>query len=195
MIDAEPHSTARLARSSIRVSHGASPLPSKYAQPRVYRRSVGSRNWCAEDKDEDMSNMDDTRAEVTTMGRRVRGSRRDTWIIVCEHLHGAVGPVTTEQLAVELAACASEISACTYRPVQLALAQGRAAGRAQGESRWLDRLNGMRSDRDDEDSDRDADEPVPAQPECPDPPSERRRMMCSPMTSTSVTAIRRSEDE
>ena len=85
------------------------------------------RNWCAEDKDEYMSNMDDTRAEVMTMGRRVRGSRRDTWIIVCEHFHGAVGPVPTEQLAVELAACASEIGACTYRPVQLALAQGRAA--------------------------------------------------------------------
>ena len=74
----------------------------------------------------------------------MRGSRRDTWIIVCEHFHGAVGPVPTEQLAVELAACASEIGACTYRPVQLALAQGRAAGRAEGESRWFDALNGMR---------------------------------------------------
>ena len=143
-----------------------------------------------------MSNMDDTRAEVMTMGRRVRGSRRDTWIIVCEHFHGAVGPVPTEQLAVELAAYASEIGACTYRPVQLALAQGRAAGRAEGESRWFDGLNGMReSDRDEEDSDRDTEEPSEAQPERPDPPSERRLMMCSPLTSTSVTAIRRSEDE
>jgi hypothetical protein len=76
--------------------------------------------------------MDDTRAEVMTMRRRLRGSRRDTWIIVCEHFHGAVDPVPTEQLAVELAACASEISACTYRPVQLAMAQGRAAGSSGG---------------------------------------------------------------
>jgi hypothetical protein len=173
MIDAEPHSTTRMARSSIRVSLGASPLRPDTRNHDSIDGASAPRNWCAEDKDEDMSNMDDTRAEVMTMGRRVRGSRRDTWIIVCEHFHGAVGPVPTEQLAVELAACASEISECTYRPVQLALAQGRV----EGESRWFDRANGMRSDRDEEDSDRDAEEPSEAQPERLDPPSERRRMM------------------
>jgi hypothetical protein len=144
MIDAEPHSTTRLARSSIRVSLGASPLRPGMRNHDSIDGASAPRNWCAEDKDEDMSDMDDTRAEVMTRGRRVRGSRRDTWIIVCEHFHGAVGPVPTEQLAVELAAYASEIGACTYRPVQLALAQGRAAGRAEGESRWFDGLNEMR---------------------------------------------------
>jgi hypothetical protein len=58
----------------------------------------------------------------------------DTWIIVCEHFHGAVGPIPTEPLAVQLAAYASEIGACAYRPVRLALAQGRAAGRADDET-------------------------------------------------------------
>jgi hypothetical protein len=47
------------------------------------------------------------------------------WIIVCEHFHGAVGPIPTEQLAVELAEYASEIGECTYRPVRLELAQAR----------------------------------------------------------------------
>jgi hypothetical protein len=56
--------------------------------------------------------------------------QRDTWIIVCEHFHGAVGPIPTEQLAVDLAVHVSEIGACSYRPVRLALAQDRAAGRA-----------------------------------------------------------------
>jgi hypothetical protein len=57
----------------------------------------------------------------------------DTWIIVCEHFHGAVGPIPTEQLAVELAAYASQIGACVYRPVRLALA-GWAGGRADDET-------------------------------------------------------------
>jgi pimeloyl-ACP methyl ester carboxylesterase len=70
-----------------------------------------------------MSNMDVT-----------MGSRRDTWIIVCEHFHGAVGPIPTERLAVDLAAHASGISECTYRPVRLALAQGRVAGRPDDEN-------------------------------------------------------------
>ena len=140
MIEAEPHRTTGLARSSIRVSLGASPLRPGMRNHDSIDGASAPRNWCAEDKDEDMSNMDDTRAEVMTTGRRVRGSRRDTWIIVCEHFHGAVGPVPTEQLAVELAAYASETGACTYRPVQLALAQGRAAGRAEGESRLVRRF-------------------------------------------------------
>ena len=49
------------------------------------------------------------------------------WIIVCEHFHGAVGPMPTEQLAAELAAYASEIGECTYRPVRLELAMGPGA--------------------------------------------------------------------
>jgi len=41
--------------------------------------------------------------------------------------HGAVGPIPTERLAVGLAAYASEICGCTYRPVRFALAeQGKA---------------------------------------------------------------------
>jgi hypothetical protein len=55
------------------------------------------------------------------------------WIIVCEHFHGAVGPIPTEQLAVELAAYASEIGECTYRPVRLELAQARGAGQSDDE--------------------------------------------------------------
>ena len=70
-----------------------------------------------------MPGMDDATAEVMTMGRRVMPSRPDTWIIVCEHFHGAVGPIPTERLAVGLAAYASEIGGCTYRPVRIALAE------------------------------------------------------------------------
>ena len=47
----------------------------------------------------------------------------EAWIIVCEDFHGAVGPIPTERLAVGLAAYASEIGGCTYRPVRLALAE------------------------------------------------------------------------
>jgi hypothetical protein len=72
-----------------------------------------------------------------TMRRRVMRSRRDTWVIVCEHFHRAVGPVPTEQLAAELAAYASEIGAGTYRPVRLALAEGGAAAQADDNAiRW-----------------------------------------------------------
>lgn len=53
---------------------------------------------------------------------------REAWIIVCEDFHGAVGPIPTERLAVGLAAYASEIGECTYRPVRLAL--GRNGGRS-----------------------------------------------------------------
>jgi hypothetical protein len=49
--------------------------------------------------------------------------RRDVWIIVCEDFHGAVGPIPTERLAVGLAAYASEIGGCTYRPVRFARAE------------------------------------------------------------------------
>jgi hypothetical protein len=58
---------------------------------------------------------------------------RMQWIIVCEHFHGAVGPIPTEQLAVELAAYATEIGECTYRPVRLELAQARGLGHADDE--------------------------------------------------------------
>ena len=54
--------------------------------------------------------------------------RRDVWIIVCEDFHRAVGPIPTERLGVELAAYASEIGGCNYRPVRFALAeQGHSA--------------------------------------------------------------------
>jgi hypothetical protein len=49
----------------------------------------------------------------------------DTWIIVCEHFHGAVGPVPTERLASALAVEASKVGGCTYRPVRLALRMDR----------------------------------------------------------------------
>jgi hypothetical protein len=55
------------------------------------------------------------------------------WIIVCEHFHGAVGPIPTEQLAVELAAYATEIGECTYRPVRLELAHARRPGQSDDE--------------------------------------------------------------
>ena len=42
---------------------------------------------------------------------------------MCEDFHGAVGPIPTERLAVGLAAYASEIGGCTYRPVRFALAE------------------------------------------------------------------------
>jgi Domain of unknown function (DUF1918) len=47
--------------------------------------------------------------------------QRTTWIIVCEHFHGAVGPVPNEDLASAVAAEASKLAGCTYRPVPLAL--------------------------------------------------------------------------
>jgi hypothetical protein len=71
---------------------------------------------------EDVPGMGDATAEEMTMGRRVMPWRPDTWIIVCEDFHGAVGPIPTERLAVGLAAYASEIGGCTYRPVRFALA-------------------------------------------------------------------------
>jgi hypothetical protein len=70
--------------------------------------------------------MTSTSGEVMPKERPATRSQPDTWVIVCEHLHGAVGPIPTEQLAMNLAAHASEIGACTYLPVRLALAQGRA---------------------------------------------------------------------
>ena len=47
-----------------------------------------------------------------------------TWIIVCSDFHGAVGPIPTEELAREVAAAASEVGRCNYRPVHLLLAVG-----------------------------------------------------------------------
>jgi hypothetical protein len=55
---------------------------------------------------------------------------REVWIIVCKDFHGAVGPIPTERLAVGLAAYASEIGGCTYRPVRFALAE-QGKGRAE----------------------------------------------------------------
>ena len=70
-------------------------------------------------------------------------AQRDTWIVVCEHFHGAVGPVPTERLASALAAEASKAAGCTYRPVRLALAHGAAADRSA--RRGLHRFHGMRA--------------------------------------------------
>jgi hypothetical protein len=63
-------------------------------------------------------------------GRVPMRAQRDTWIIVCEHFHGAVGPVPTERLASALAVEASQVGGCTYRPVRLALSDGPAIDRA-----------------------------------------------------------------
>jgi hypothetical protein len=68
-----------------------------------------------------------------------RTSTRDVWIIVCEDFHGAVGPIPTERLAVELAAHASEIGGCTYRPVRFALAERGKALDEEPTSRPSDR--------------------------------------------------------
>ena len=58
---------------------------------------------------------------------------RMQWIIVCEHFHGAVGPIPTEPLAIELAAYATEIGECTYLPVGLELAQARGPSQSNDE--------------------------------------------------------------
>jgi hypothetical protein len=68
--------------------------------------------------------METASAEVLEVGRPSTHPR-EVWIIVCEHFHGAVGPIPTERLAVGLAAYASQIGACTYRPVRFALAEQR----------------------------------------------------------------------
>jgi hypothetical protein len=65
--------------------------------------------------------METATADGVAVGRK-SARRRDVWIIVCEDFHGAVGPIPTERLAVGLAAYASEIGGCTYRPVRFALA-------------------------------------------------------------------------
>jgi hypothetical protein len=66
--------------------------------------------------------METAGADVLAVGRASTGPR-EIWIIVCEDFHGAVGPIPTERLAVGLAAYASEIGGCTYRPVRFALAE------------------------------------------------------------------------
>lgn len=81
--------------------------------------------------------------DVPTMEDTMR-SRRDTWIVVCDHFHRAVGPIPTEQLAVDLAAYASEIGACTYRPVRLALAQGRSGSSGRRERHPFDGVRRMK---------------------------------------------------
>jgi len=72
--------------------------------------------------------MDELRAMQTASADgiavgRPSTRRREVWIIVCEDFHGAVGPIPTERLAVGLAAYASEIGRCTYRPVRFSLAE------------------------------------------------------------------------
>jgi len=66
--------------------------------------------------------METARADGLAVGRP-SSPRRDVWIIVCEDFHGAVGPIPAERLAVGLAAYASQIARCTYRPVRFALAE------------------------------------------------------------------------
>jgi hypothetical protein len=83
--------------------------------------------------------METASADGLAVGRPSTRSR-DVWIIVCEDFHGAVGPIPTERLAVGLAAYASEIGGCTYRPVRFALAeQGKALERGAGMTGERDR--------------------------------------------------------
>jgi hypothetical protein len=70
--------------------------------------------------------METASADVLAVGQPSTRPR-DVWIIVCEDFHGAVGPIPTERLAVDLATTASEIGGCSYRPVRLALAERGAA--------------------------------------------------------------------
>jgi hypothetical protein len=69
---------------------------------------------------EEVRSMETMSADVR-VASRPRARSREAWIIVCEDFDGAVGPIPTERLAVDLAAYASEIGGCTYRPVRLAL--------------------------------------------------------------------------
>ena len=70
--------------------------------------------------------METASADGLAVGRPSTRSR-DVWIIVCEDFPRSRGPIPTERLAVGLAAYASEIGGCTYRPVRFALAeQGKA---------------------------------------------------------------------
>lgn len=80
--------------------------------------------------------MELTSPEALAEGRSTMSSQRDTWIIVCTNFHGAVGPIPTEQLAVDLAASASALGECNYQPVRLALASvpQRATRRPEGDS-------------------------------------------------------------
>ena len=66
--------------------------------------------------------METASADVLTVGGPSTHPR-EVWIIVCEDFHRAVGPIPAERLAVGLAAYASEIGQCTYRPVLFALAE------------------------------------------------------------------------
>jgi hypothetical protein len=66
--------------------------------------------------------METASAGVLAVGR-ISTRPREVWIIVCEDFHGAVGPIPTERLAMGLAAYASEIGGCSYRPVRFALAE------------------------------------------------------------------------
>jgi hypothetical protein len=66
--------------------------------------------------------METPSADVLTVFRPSTHPR-EVWIIVCEDFHRAVGPIPTERLAVGLAAYASEIGGCIYRPVRFALAE------------------------------------------------------------------------
>ena len=76
--------------------------------------------------------METASTDVLTVGRTSKHPR-EVWIIVCEDFHGAVGPIPTERLAMGLAAYASEIGGCTYRPVRFALAeQGKFAEEGTG---------------------------------------------------------------
>ena len=66
--------------------------------------------------------METASADVPAVGQPSTPPQ-EAWIIVCEDFHGAVGPIPTERLAVGLAAYASKIGGCTYRPVRFPLAE------------------------------------------------------------------------
>jgi hypothetical protein len=105
----------------------------------VSAEELGDRGSCrvdCTDLDEDdprRTTQLPLRDPVSHEASPLRLRMRMHWIIVCEHFHGAVGPIPTEQLAAELAAYASEIGECTYRPVRLELAQARGPGQADDE--------------------------------------------------------------
>jgi hypothetical protein len=92
---------------------------------------------------DEVSDMQTVSADGLAVGRPSM-RRRDVWIIVCKDFHRAVGPIPTERLAAGLAAYASEIGVCTYRPVRLALAEGVAAGRADDETPLIGQPKGTK---------------------------------------------------
>jgi hypothetical protein len=60
-----------------------------------------------------------SRRQPTPSGGPRTKRAEEAWIIVCENMHGAVGPIPGERLAARLAAAASGVSGCNYHAVRL----------------------------------------------------------------------------